>query len=57
MIKINEYIQARKSPIVENKDKINQDDALNKEYLKIILSEVMVLESKVSEIIKIENSE
>ena len=35
----------------------SQDDPLNKKYLEIILSEVMVLESKVSEIIKIENSE
>lgn len=35
----------------------NQDDAPNKKYIEIILSEVKVLESKVSEIIKIENSE
>ncbi len=33
------------------------DDDPNKEYLEIILSAVMVLESKLSEIIKIENSE
>ncbi|MFC1891874.1 histidine kinase dimerization/phospho-acceptor domain-containing protein, partial [Thermodesulfobacteriota bacterium] len=34
----------------------NQEDTLNKKYLDIILSEVMVLETKVSEIIKIENA-
>ena len=35
----------------------NHDDDLSKKYFEIILSEVMVLEQKVSEIIKIENSE
>ena len=35
----------------------NKVDAQIKKYLEIILSEIMVLESKVSEIIKIENSE
>ena len=37
-------------------DRIPNDD-LSMEYLEVILSEVMVLESKVAEIIRIEDSE